>query len=98
MELLRGPDPKRRNLAYQLLNGFVEIETEEMQVSREHMRIEPLIETIYQSRLKLCARTGLDFEDDTLETIINTYEQLNRLLAERMYNQGWYDAKQVFQA
>ncbi len=27
-----------------------------------------------------------------MEAIIKTYEQLNRLCADLMYNQGWFDA------
>lgn len=64
MELLKGPDPGRRELVYQLLNGFIEPEAGKHQASKERMQIEPLIEAIYQGRLRLCARANLDFEDD----------------------------------
>ena len=51
-----------------------------------------LVETIYQHRMKLCARAGLDFEDADLEGIVSAYEKLNRLCGETMYDQGWLDS------
>ena len=51
-----------------------------------------LAETIYQHRMKLCARAGLDFEDADLEGIVSAYEKLNRLCGETMYDQGWLDS------
>lgn len=88
------PDPRRRELAYQLLNGFMEAEAEPKQLSREEMQIVFIVERIYQHRINLCTRGNLDFEDKDLEAIISAYEQLNRLFARLMYDQGWHDAGQ----
>ena len=84
----KKPDPKRRDLVYQLLNGF--IETEPLQ-GRE--QIDFLVRQIYQHRLNLCTHADLDFEDKDLEGIITAYEQLNHLCGNLMYNQGWTDAQ-----
>ena len=43
MELLKGPDPQRRDLAYRLLNGFVEVEGGAVQRSGGHDQIEFLV-------------------------------------------------------
>lgn len=94
MELVRGPDPKRRDLVYRLLNGFVEVEGGAVQRSSGHSQIEALVEKIYRHRLRLANRANLEFEDDDLEEIVAAYEKLNRLCADLMYNQGWYDAGQ----
>ena len=90
----RTPDPRRRELAYQLLNGFMEVDTEPKQLSKEEMQIAFIVERIYQHRVNLCTRGNLDFEDKDLEAIIIAYEQLNRLCACLMYDQGWHDANQ----
>ncbi len=92
MEGSAGPDPRRRDLAYQLLNGFVEIEIEGMRPLSKRAEIDLLTAKIYQHRIKLCARADLDFEDEDMEGIVSTYEQLNRLCADAMYDQGWHDA------
>ncbi len=94
MEQSTGPDPRRRDLAYQTLNGFADIEIEGMRPLPKRVEIDSLIAKIYQHRIKLCARADLDFEDEDVEGIVNTYEQQNRLCADAMYNQGWHDAKQ----
>jgi len=94
MEQSAGPDPRRRDLAYRLLNGFVEIEIEGMRPLPKYVEIDSLTAKIYQHRIKLCARADLDFEDEDMEGIVSTYEQLNRLCADAMYNQGWHDANQ----
>ena len=88
------PDPRRRELAYQLLNGFMEAEAERKQLSREEMQIAFIVGRIYQHRINLCTRGNLDFEDEDLEAIVSAYEQLNRLCARLMYGQGWHDAGQ----
>lgn len=88
MEAEKAPDPQRRDLVYRLLNGFIGSEADETQISRARMPIDFLVEIIYQHRLNLCGRAHLEFEDKDLEAIIAAYEQLNRLCAELMYDQG----------
>lgn len=94
MEGKGWPDPVKRDLAYQRLNGFLESDSVKVQPLENSAQIGALVETIYQRRLGLCARAGLDFEDSDLEAIITAYEKLNRLCGELMYNQGWHDANQ----
>ena len=94
MKQIMGPNPARQNLAYQLLNGFIELELGKMPPPHKRMEIDSLVAKIYRHRIKLCARAGLDFEDEDIEAIASTYEQLNRLCADFMYNQGWHDASQ----
>ena len=88
-----APDEGRKELAYRLLNGFVEADGE---LSRGQMQIQFLVELIYQHRLNLCGKTGLDFEDRDLEAVIAAYERLGHLCAGLMYDQGWHDAERLF--
>ena len=92
MELVKGPNPTRRDLAYRLLNGFIEVEEGTVRRLNGYEKVESLVEKIYQHRLRLVSRANLEFEDIDLEEIVTTYEKLNRLCADLMYNQGWYDA------
>ena len=46
------------------------------------------MDAIYQHRLRLCGRAGLDFEDKDLLELVSAYDRLNQLIA----NQGWHDA------
>lgn len=94
MKLVKRPDPQRRDLAYRLLNGFIEVEDITTQRLDGFKQIAFLEEKIYQHRFKLSNRAGLEFEDEDLEAIVDTYEKLNRLCAELMYDQGWHDANQ----
>lgn len=89
MEKRKGPDPIRRDLVYRWLNGFIGKEKDSL--TDEQMQIAFLAEQIYQRRLNLQKRVNLDFEDRDMEAIIDTYERLNRLCAEFMYDQGWLD-------
>ena len=89
------PESKRRALAYQLFNGFTDVDTAKGPLSKEQSQIAFIVERIYQHRINLCARGNLDFEDKDLEAIISAYEQLNRLCAYLMYDQGWYDAQRI---
>lgn len=91
MKEIRGPDAERRELAYQQLNGFTKTEEEDGRKSGTQVRIKFLVDEIYRHRLNLCNRVSLDFEDEDLEAIVTAYEQLSRLCAGFMYNQGWYD-------
>lgn len=50
------------------------------------------MDAIYQHRLRLCGRAGLDFEDKDLLELVSAYDRLNQLIARLMYNQGWHDA------
>lgn len=90
-----GPDPVRRDVTYRLLNGFLEVEGSEL--SSDTMKLMFLTEQIYQYRLNLCERTGLDFEDETLEAIITTYEKMNRMCAEMMYDSGWHAGNRTYE-
>lgn len=94
MKVVKGPDPQRRELAYCLLNGLIEAGDGGIQRSDGYKQIAFLVGKIYQHRFKLSNRAGLEFEDEDLEAIVATYEKLNRLCAELMYNQGWHDANQ----
>ena len=89
MEKLKGPDPARRDLVYRWLNGYIGELKEGL--TTEQMQIAFLTEQIYQYRVNVCNRAHLDFEDKDMEAIINTFERLNRLCAELMYNHGWID-------
>lgn len=95
MERRKTPDPIKRDLTYKLLNGFVELEGEPP--SSDTMKITFLAELIYQHRINLCKRTNLDFEDKDLEAIISTYETLNRLCSELMYNYGWHAGNRTYE-
>lgn len=85
------PNPKQRELAHEMLSGFTDVVDARMLEARSQLDL--LVDVIYRHRMKLCARAGLDFEDADLEKIFSAYEQLNRLYADEMYDQGWYDAR-----
>lgn len=86
----QGPDPQKREMAYMLFNGMVRLEDSRMTALRP--QVNELVDVIYQHRMKLCARAGLDFEDDDLEGIVAAYEQMTRLCGDALYDQGWYDS------
>lgn len=97
MDKKKSPDPVRRELAYDLLSGYLEGGPHSEAVAEERAKVDALVDVIYQHRFRLCNRAGLDFEDRDLEAIVNTYEKLNRLYADLMYNQGWFDAALALQ-
>lgn len=86
----KGPSQGRRDLAYQILSG--ELHLEDARLAALRPQLDALVDEIYQHRMKLCDRTGLDFEDADLEGIVSAYERLNRLCADGMYDQGWHAA------
>lgn len=86
------PDPVRRELAYDLLNGFREAGPPSGAIGEDRAKVDALADAIYRHRLKLCNRAGLDFEDGDLLEIVDAYDRMNRLIARLMYNQGWHDA------
>ena len=96
-EKKKAPDPARRDLAYDLLSGFSEIGPPSEEINRERAKIDALVDVIYQHRLRLCNRAGLDFEDRDLLEIVNAYDRLNQLVGHFMYNQGWLDAAMAAQ-
>lgn len=89
-----GPDPVRQDLAYRLLNGFLELEGAGPASDQELLF---LTEVIYQHRVNLCERAGLELEDRDLEAIVTAYERMNRRCAELMYNQGWYAGNRTYE-
>lgn len=92
MDKKKTPDPVRRDLAYDLLSGYLEGRPPSGAIGEERAKVDALADVIYQHRLKLCNRAGLDFEDRDLLEIVNAYDRMNRLIARLMYNQGWHDA------
>lgn len=92
MDKKKAPDPVRRDLAYDLLNGYLEGGPPSAAIVEERAKVDALVNVIYQHRLRLCNRTGLDFEDRDLLEIVSTYDRMNQLIAHFMYDQGWFDA------
>ena len=92
MDKQRMPDPVRREVAYDLLSGYLEGGPHSELVAEERAKVDALVDVIYQHRMRLCNRAGLDFEDKDLLEIVSAYDRLNQLIARLMYNQGWYDA------
>lgn len=86
----KTPDPVRRDQAYRFLNGL--LGGEQGRQTREQMQIAFLTEQIYQYRLNLCERAGLEFENRDMEAIVDAYEKMNRLIGALMYDHGWLDA------
>lgn len=82
----------RRDLAYDLLSGYLEGGPPSEAVAEERATVDALVDAIYQHRLRLCNRAGLDFEDRDLLEIVSAYDRLNQLVGHFMYNQGWLDA------
>lgn len=92
MDKQRMPDPVRREAAYDLLNGYLEGGPPSEAIGEERAKVDALVDVIYQHRMRLCNRAGLDFEDKDLLEIVSAYDRLNQLIARLMYNQGWHDA------
>lgn len=92
MDKRKAPDPVRRDLAYDLLSGYLEGGPPSEAVAEERAKVDALVDVIYQHRMRLCNRAGLDFEDKDLLEIVSAYDRLNQLIARLMYNQGWHDA------
>lgn len=88
MDKKKTPDSVKRALAYELLSGYLEGGPPSEAIGEERAKLDALVDTIYQHRLRLCSRAGLDFEDKDLEGIVDAYEQMNRLVARLMYEQG----------
>lgn len=97
MAKIWSSDDEKRDLIYSLLNGFMEVGPPLKAIEAERANIDALVDVIYQHRLRLCNRAGLDFEDRDLVGIVNAYDQLNSLVARFMYQQGKLDAKQSAQ-
>ncbi len=92
MEERKGPDPVRRELAYNLLSGYLEGNPPSEAVAGERAKVDALVDVIYQRRMRLCNRAGLEFEDKDLLELVSAYDRLNQLVGNFMYNQGWFDA------
>lgn len=92
MDKKKAPDPVRREAAYDLLNGYLEGGPPSELVAGERAKVDALVDAIYQHRMRLCSRAGLDFEDKDLLELVSAYDRLNQLIARLMYNQGWHDA------
>lgn len=92
MDKKKAPDPVRREAAYDLLNGYLEGGPPSELVAEERAKVDALVDVIYQHRMRLCSRAGLDFEDKDLLELVSAYDRLNQLIARLMYNQGWHDA------
>lgn len=88
----KAPDPVRREAAYDLLNGYLEGGPPSEAIGEERAKVDALVDVIYQHRMRLCNRAGLDFEDKDLLELVSAYDRLNQLIARLMYNQGWHDA------
>lgn len=92
MDKKKAPDPVRREAAYDLLNGYLEGGPPSEAIGEERAKVDALVDVIYQHRMRLCNRAGLDFEDKDLLELVSAYDRLNQLIARLMYNQGWHDA------
>ena len=88
MAKIWSSDDEKRDMIYSLLNGFMEVGPPLKAVEEKRAEIDALVDVIYRHRLRLCNRTGLDFEDRDLEGIISGYDQLNAVLARLMYQMG----------
>lgn len=75
-------------LIYELFNGFMEVEPPTGELLKVRDDVDEIVDMIYQHRMRLCNRAGLDFEDRDLEGIISGYDQLNAVLARLMYQMG----------
>lgn len=92
MDQKKAPDPVRRELAYDLLSGYLEGGPPSEALAGERAKLDTQVDTIYRHRLRLCNRAGLDFEDKDLLELVNAYDRLNQLVGNFMYDQGWLDA------
>lgn len=92
MDKKKAQDPVRWEAAYDLLSGYLEGGSPSEAVAEERAKVDALVDAIYQYRMRLCNRAGLDFEDRDLLELVGAYDRLNQLIARLMYNQGRHDA------
>lgn len=81
-------EPGESDLIYELFNGYMEVEPPTGELLKVRDDVDEIVDMIYQHRMRLCNRAGLDFEDRDLEGIVSGYDQLNAVLARLMYQMG----------
>lgn len=97
MPALWPSDYEKRDPIYRFLNRLMAVGPPLKAIVAKRAEIDVLVDAIYRHRLRLCSRTGLDFEDRDLEGIVCAYDRLNGLVARFMYEQGALDAKRSTQ-
>ena len=88
-------EDKIAEMVYNRLLGHNLMETEVYQVENlfeEGSRCDELYQEIYEANLRLCQRLGVE-EDRDIQTIIDAFWEINRLVGEKMYRHGQLNGK-----
>lgn len=93
----RPEDDRKSDLIFEVLHGFLEGAPPTGELLSIRKQIDEQVDVIYQHRMRLCNRAGLDFEDRDLEGIVSGYDRLNALLARLMYQMGKLEGEQSTQ-
>lgn len=91
-------EPGESDLIYELFNGYLEAGPPTGELLKARNEVDEIVDMIYQHRMRLCNRAGLDFEDRDLEGIVSGYDQLNAVLARLMYQMGRLEGERSGQA
>lgn len=85
----------RSEIVYELVMGYNDLNQNrppESRVVKSEFRPDSkcreLLDRIYLARVRLGLRLGTDAEDEDVMTLVNSYEELQRLLCLCMYDYG----------
>lgn len=89
-------ESKLAQLVYARVMGYDEQPCQDLPVENlfaEGAPCDRLYEQIYDAKLRICQRLGAD-EDNDIELILDSFDQITRLVAEKMFHYGTYFPKQ----
>lgn len=94
-----GANPNFRDLIYDLMNGFVDLDEEPVPESQyvaneyaEGKKCEQLYDEVYKTKLHLFTRLRSD-DDDELEQLVDRLCEIEGIVSRKMFDYGWFFAK-----
>lgn len=85
---------KQKQLIYDLMAGYYDLDRVQFPECKivedefvEGKPCEELYRQVYEARVRLCERLGVD-EDKDIQTIINCMDDISRILAMKMFDYG----------
>ena len=88
-------EDKIAEMIYDRLLGHNLLETDAYRVENlfeEGSRCDALYQDIYEANLRICHRLGVE-EDRDVQTLIDSFWEITRLVGERMYRHGQQTGK-----
>lgn len=94
-----GANPVFRDLVYDLMNGFIDLNEERIPVSQyvaneyaDGKKCEQLYDEVYNMKLHLFMRLRSD-DDEELEQLVNRLCEIESIMSHKMFDYGWFFAK-----